>query len=66
MIWIEETCIHCGACKQYCPEHAIESSGGKMRIVQERCSGCGKCVKACYMRAIRRGEPGQAPERAFT
>lgn len=51
-----EKCIHCGACKQYCPEHAIITVEGRAMILPELCTGCGKCIKACYTRAIKRVE----------
>jgi ferredoxin len=53
---INEHCIHCGACRQYCPEDAIRSRNGRMQIIRERCTDCGKCIKACYVRAIRKRE----------
>lgn len=48
-----DECIHCGACRQYCPEGAIETRDGRAYIRQDICTGCGKCRKACYMLAIR-------------
>lgn len=51
-----EKCIHCGACMQYCPEHAIITAEGRAMICQELCTKCASCIKACYMLAIEKKE----------
>lgn len=62
VILIREKCIHCGACRQYCPvDGAIVTDRGRMKIVRERCTNCGRCIKACYERAIRTVSDEQAP-----
>lgn len=46
----------CSTCVEHCPEPgAIETSGGKPRVVTELCVGCGVCQHVCPapMNAIR-------------
>jgi heterodisulfide reductase subunit A2 len=56
------TCVHCRACIQACPYHAIEDyevKDGKGRVVKTvaqvnegLCQGCGTCVAICRSNSI--------------
>jgi MinD superfamily P-loop ATPase len=37
---------------ELCPEVAIASVNGLMRILEEKCTGCKICLKVCPVRAI--------------
>ena len=49
----EEKCDGCGHCVEVCPEKAISSGSGKIRLDRDRCSFCGKCVDVCPSEAIK-------------
>lgn len=59
---IPEACTMCGACREACPQDAIEGDPyvawrGDNRpyvIRLETCDGCGKCVAVCPADAIER------------
>ena len=50
----EDRCVHCGACKSFCPTGALNlDPATKMtRFDPETCTGCAVCVKACPARAM--------------
>ncbi|MCM2680459.1 4Fe-4S dicluster domain-containing protein [Echinimonas agarilytica] len=37
---ITQACIHCQACKQVCPQHAIKSNGKTTAVIVHRCDEC--------------------------
>ena len=41
------TCIHCGACVQTCPVHALSLKDGKVVWDPEICVNCDTCIKTC-------------------
>jgi pyruvate formate lyase activating enzyme len=43
---IESRCIHCGQCRQVCPQ-ATTSGNGSAMDERVRCVRCGECVKVC-------------------
>lgn len=45
--WIEDKCIHCGACEKVCRQGAITCTGTEFLIDTAKCSHCGRCVKSC-------------------
>jgi len=45
-------CIHCGKCKEICPEDAIIAIEGDKRIDFNRCTQCMECVKVCYTKTL--------------
>ncbi len=58
---IEDTCMACGQCQEYCPNGAIkieDSNGyGQCYIDLEICTDCGACLDAdCPAEAITKGE----------
>ncbi len=50
----EDRCVHCGACRTFCPTGALNINTSTMMIEfePEKCSGCAVCVKACPARAM--------------
>lgn len=52
--YLAERCLHCGACAEICPQHAIRMvPDGDNVIDRSRCTGCGKCAEACACDAMR-------------
>jgi heterodisulfide reductase subunit A len=49
---IPERCNNCGACIQYCPFKAIESTAKGVAINSISCTGCGICIPKCPTEAI--------------
>ena len=49
---IDDTCIHCGICAEYCPCGVIEKQSDKMVINYTYCKGCGICTVECPKKAI--------------
>lgn len=45
-------CIHCGKCKEICPEDAILSIDGTRRIDFSKCNFCMKCLKVCPTKTL--------------
>ena len=48
----QQNCIGCYACKDICPQNAIDSYYGKdghiyMRVDNQKCIGCQKCQRVC-------------------
>ncbi|MEW6081300.1 MAG: 4Fe-4S binding protein [Bacillota bacterium] len=48
---ITDECAACGACKEECPEEAIEE-GDIYAIDQDKCTECGSCQDVCPTDAI--------------
>jgi len=46
-----ERCLHCGACLNACPQHAITAADGRMLTDPACCTRCGACVEACFSEA---------------
>jgi dissimilatory sulfite reductase (desulfoviridin) alpha/beta subunit len=53
----EETCSHCAACVEVCPDDAI-TINETVAIDRDRCMACGKCILACPTRTIGEKEKG--------
>jgi pyruvate formate lyase activating enzyme len=53
--WMENFCLHCGACIAACPTHALSQNSKNEQIIIQRslCSGCGTCVQQCPTSALR-------------
>ncbi len=49
---ITEYCLHCSACRAWCPYGAIRIRGSELEIDREICDECGRCVAACPNEAI--------------
>ncbi|MDD5713123.1 MAG: 4Fe-4S binding protein, partial [Smithellaceae bacterium] len=49
-----DKCVHCGACKAFCPTGAlyIDADSLLIRFDPEKCNGCELCVTACPARAM--------------
>ena len=45
-------CIHCGKCKEICPENAILSIDGDRRIDFSKCNFCMKCLNVCPTKTL--------------
>jgi len=45
-------CIHCGKCKEICPENAILSIEGDRRIDFSKCNFCMKCLSVCPTKTL--------------
>ncbi|MBI1960473.1 MAG: glycyl-radical enzyme activating protein [Candidatus Rokubacteria bacterium] len=61
-----ERCIGmdaCGRCRPACPEEAIGTEGGRIRLDRGRCTRCGQCLEACPAGALRLfGQPMSVEE----
>jgi len=46
---IHARCVHCGRCRQVCPQHAAGATGGNGHASSARsgCTLCGECVRVC-------------------
>lgn len=53
-------CVHCGACIEVCPIHAIyrEAKHGLVLVDREKCSGCKLCEHVCPVHVIHFDEEG--------
>ena len=49
---INDNCINCGLCYQYCKFDAIKQSQGRYTIDSLNCEGCKLCQKVCKNNAI--------------
>ena len=62
--YIEEACVQCGTCADYCPTHALTFET-QLSLVVEKCIGCGLCVSHCpegAMRMVPRDDAAKIPE----
>ena len=48
IMYYEDRCTHCGACRMFCPEHAIDDSICTDRTL---CTACGHCNDFCIQNA---------------
>ena len=57
-IWMEESCVHCGACAGICPSGAfsIDPESCLVGFDLSVCIMCRLCVEACYYGAIQSPE----------
>lgn len=53
LIFFPENCIECGACKNSCPNKAINIQSRELIIDVAKCTLCMKCVEECYSNALR-------------
>src|SRR5271157_3258671 len=51
IVFDEQKCIQCGACRTACPHGAIDLAS-PLRLDRERCDGCGLCAAACPALAL--------------
>jgi uncharacterized Fe-S center protein len=49
---LEEDCVCCKRCAEFCAQSAIGFASGKARIDHNRCVGCGRCIGSCNFNAI--------------
>lgn len=54
--WVEDTCIHCGACESMCPAGAIQMQDEKPVWIKQSCYACMACLNRCPKEAIQYGE----------
>ena len=54
IMFSEDRCVRCGACKDVCPNGAIDyDTESKSRVYRsEKCTFCGRCAEACPRKAI--------------
>lgn len=50
--YVENRCVHCGACQQVCPTGVHQVSQTEHLIDRSKCIACGKCVDACPAQAL--------------
>jgi len=50
---VTSSCGGCGACVDFCPQHAISLQNGKAKINYALCYGCGICITKCPNRALQ-------------
>lgn len=52
--WLEERCVHCGYCVNYCPTGALSMNGETYLVSfdSQKCTTCGICVEICPFKAI--------------
>ena len=53
VLWEKDKCLHCGHCRETCPEDAVTIETQRVRIDANRCSGCGACVAECPAQALK-------------
>ncbi len=59
----DESCDHCLACLEACPQGAHKAEGKKHLMERQSCRACGACVSACLHGALRLyGEEKSAEE----
>ncbi len=52
--WSEERCTDCTACRNVCPNGALSTAEGSLKVSfdKEKCIACGLCVPACPYAAV--------------
>ena len=50
--WRYTSCKQCGSCIETCPEKAISTVGGDIRVDRKKCKRCGSCVDVCLQEAL--------------
>jgi ferredoxin len=62
--YLEDSCVHCGICAEFCPSGALTFSEQRLSVNSEKCIGCGLCVSHCpedTMRLIQREKIKKIP-----
>jgi formate hydrogenlyase subunit 6/NADH:ubiquinone oxidoreductase subunit I len=56
--WLEELCIHCGACAGQCAAEAltVEPESARLQYTPDRCTACRLCLDSCYYGALQAGD----------
>lgn len=53
LMYNDKKCLMCGGCAAVCPNKAISTHAGTLKIARERCADCvAPCSKACVTRAL--------------
>ena len=53
VMWMEEKCVHCGYCVNYCPTGALSMNEEyAVRFDSQKCTTCGICVEICPFKAM--------------
>ena len=52
LAFYKENCIGCGACTNACPNVALSSEGGRVKLDRTRCVACGRCAAGCPTGAL--------------
>jgi 2-oxoacid:acceptor oxidoreductase delta subunit (pyruvate/2-ketoisovalerate family) len=52
----DSKCTSCMICWKFCPDAAIEITGGRPHIDLDYCKGCAICVEECPVKAIKIAE----------
>lgn len=54
LLYMENSCLGCGACAAQCPQGAIRFHPGELPVFhRDRCQRCGRCVQVCPGSALR-------------
>lgn len=56
IMFSEERCVRCGACKEACPNDAIhfDAELNSRGYLREKCALCGRCIEVCQTKALER------------
>lgn len=52
LMYFENKCVKCGACKNVCKTGAVSFQNEGPVFLRDRCNGCGDCANACLQNAI--------------
>ncbi|MGB4644609.1 MAG: 4Fe-4S binding protein, partial [Dictyoglomaceae bacterium] len=54
VIWLEEKCVHCGYCVNFCPAKALNRDPESFLVSfdSQKCTACGICVEICPYSAM--------------
>ena len=52
LVWDEEKCIHCNACVENCPNHAMKFEEDKLKVFYHNCKFCQHCALICPVKAV--------------
>ena len=53
VLWEKDKCLHCGHCREICPEGAVAIHEAQIRIDSNRCSACQACIVECPAQALK-------------